>query len=128
MLDQELPRLTDREMEIMQLLWDHGQLSAGQIAAHFLKTDNQFRNTTYTFIKRLLDKGVIIRQDPGFVCVPVYQRDTLLLNEAKSFIEKLYDGSFRNMFAQFVQQQELSPAELEELQKLIDESKKGAKK
>lgn len=123
----QLPHLTDRELEIMQLLWEHEKLSAGEIAGYFLKTQNQFRNTTYTFISRLLEKGVIRRDDPGFICVPLYERDVLLLNEAKSFIDKIYDGSFQDMFAQFVRQQALSPQDISELQKLIDESKKVSK-
>ena len=123
--DSQLPRLTDRELEIMQLLWAHGKRSAGEIAGYFLKTQNQFRNTTYTFLTRLLEKRVIRREDPGFICVPLYERDTLQMNEAKNFLDKLYDGSFKNMFAQFVRQQTLSSQEISELQKLIDESKKG---
>ena len=120
-----IPHLSEREMEIMQLLWEYGQLSAGEIAAHFLKTNNQFRNTTYTFITRLLDKGIIKREDPGFICLPVYDRDTMQLNEARSFLTKVYDGSFRDMFAQFVSKKNLSRHEIDELQKLIDEQKGG---
>lgn len=125
MNQSSIPHLSEREMEIMQLLWEHGQLSAGEIAAHFLKTKNQYRNTTYTFLKRLLDKGIIRREDPGFICLPVYDRDSMQLNEAHSFLSKVYDGSFRDMFAQFVSKQKLSRHEIDELQKLIDEQKGG---
>ncbi len=120
-----IPHLSEREMEIMQLLWEYGQLSAGVIAAHFLKKNNQFRNTTYTFLTRLMDKGVIKREDPGFICLPVYDRDAMQLNEASSFLTKVYDGSFRDMFAQFVSNKNLSKQEIDELQKLIDEQKGG---
>jgi BlaI family penicillinase repressor len=125
MNQSSIPHLSEREMEIMQLLWEHGQLSAGEIATHFLKNNNQFRNTTYTFLTRLLDKGIIRREDPGFICLPVYDRDSMQLNEAHSFLSKVYDGSFRDMFAQFVSKQKLSRHEIDELQKLIDEQKGG---
>ncbi|MHB8964114.1 MAG: BlaI/MecI/CopY family transcriptional regulator [Saccharofermentanales bacterium] len=125
MNQSSIPHLSEREMEIMQLLWEHGQLSAGEIAAHFLKASHQFRNTTYTFLARLLDKGIIRREDPGFLCFPVYDRDSMQLNEARTFLSKVYDGSFRDMFAQFVSKQKLSSHEIDELQKLIDEQKGG---
>jgi len=123
--EKQLPHLSDRELEIMKLLWEHGQMSAGEIAAHFLKVRNQFRNSTYTFITKLLEKEVIRRLDPGFICIPIYEKDTLLINEARSFLDKVYDGSFNSMFAQFIQKKALTPKEIAELQKLIDESKKG---
>ncbi len=124
MTQPNLPRLTDRELEIMQLLWQHGQLSASEIAAHFLKTQRQLRNTTYTFITKLIDKRVIRRTDPGFICIPLYECDTLLLHETRSFLDKVYDGSLERMFAQFLRQQALTPQEIAGLQKLIDKARK----
>jgi predicted transcriptional regulator len=124
MAEKNLPKLSDRELEIMKLLWDHGRLSAGEIAGHFLKTRKQYRNSTYTFISKMLDKGAIRRQDPGFICVPLFERDTLLLHEANTFLDRVYDGSFQNMFAQFVRRKALTEQELADLQRLIDAAKK----
>ncbi len=128
MTDHQLPRLSDRELEIMKLLWEHGQMSAGEIASHFLKVRGQFRNSTYTFITKLIEKGVVHREDPGYICIPLYEKDTILVNEAHSFLDKVYDGSFNSMFAQFVRSKVLTPQEITELQKLIDESTKGGRK
>ncbi|MFA6736232.1 MAG: BlaI/MecI/CopY family transcriptional regulator [Saccharofermentanales bacterium] len=120
-----IPHLSEREMEIMQFLWDHGESSAADIASFFLKTNKQLRNTTYTFLSRLIDKGVIKREDPGFTCSPLFERYEMQFNEAQSFLKKVYDGSFRDMFAQFVSMQDLTKQEIEELKKLISEKKDG---
>ena len=125
MTENQLPHLSDRELEIMKLLWKHGQMSAGAIAGHFLKARKQFRNSTYTFITNLIEKGVIRREDPGFICIPLYEQNTILINEAQSFLDKVYEGSFKSMFAQFIHEKALTKDEIAELHKLINDSQKG---
>lgn len=56
-------------------------MSAGEIASHFLRARKQFINSTYTFITKLIEKSAILREDPGFICTPLYKKDTLLINE-----------------------------------------------
>lgn len=123
-MEQAIPKVTERELEIMELIWSNKEMAAVDIAAHFLKPENggHFKNTTYTFIKRLVEKGVLERRDPGFRCVPLYGREEILLNETESFIDRVYQGSFRQLFAQFVTNRRLSDKELAELRDLIDQT------
>ena len=120
-----IPHLSEREMEIMRFLWEHGESSASDIAAFFLDSKQQLRNTTYTFLSRLIDKGVIQRVDPGFLCLPLYRREEMQYNEAQSFLKKVYDGSFRDMFAQFVSNPQFTEQDIEALRMLIKEKKGG---
>ena len=124
---REIPKVTERELEIMEIIWKNGEMAAAELAAHFLKPENggHFKNTTYTFIKRLLEKGFIERREPGFVCVPLYGRDEILISETKSFIDRVYNGSFNQLFSQFVDNQALSDRELIELRALIDKAVRG---
>lgn len=122
MKKKDYPRLSNRELEIMNLIWDKDTISAAEIANHFLNKRNQFKNSTYTFINKLLEKGVIKRQDPGFICIPLYEKDDLLLNEAHYFLDKIYQGSFNKMFAQFIQSKTLSEKEILEIKTLIEKA------
>lgn len=122
-----IPKVTERELEIMEIIWKNGEMAAAEIAAYFLKPENggHFKNTTYTFIKRLVEKGFIERREPGFVCVPRYGRDEILISETKSFIDRVYNGSFNQLFSQFVANQALSDRELKEIRALIDKAVQG---
>lgn len=120
-----IPRLSEREMEIMHFLWEHGTSSAVDIASYFLDSNGQRRNTTYTFLSRMIDKGVIERKDPGFICIPLFEREEMQFKEAQSFLKKVYDGSFRDMFAQFLEKRDLSEKEIEELKQMISDMKDG---
>jgi BlaI family penicillinase repressor len=124
---RDIPKVTDRELEIMELIWQNKEMAAVDIAAHFLKPENggHFKNTTYTFIKRLVEKGLIERREPGFVCVPLFGRDEILISETKSFIDRVYQGSFNQLFTKFVENQALFDSELKELYDLISKTVKG---
>ena len=56
---KQLPEITDREMEIMEVVWSRGEVSAQEI----LQKENgaYSKNTTYTFLNRLVGKGVLKR-------------------------------------------------------------------
>ncbi len=123
MRHSSIPHFSEREMEIMQFLWDQRESRAADIASYFLDTNKQLRNTTYTFLSRLIDKGAIKREDPGFVCSPLYSREEMQFNEAQSFLRKVYAGSFRDMFAQFVSSQDLTEQDIDELKRLIIDKK-----
>ena len=61
-------RLHEGELNVMELLWFNKSLAAKDIAKIIKEYIGWEKNTTYTVIKRLIDKGVVIREDPGFIC------------------------------------------------------------
>ena len=60
------------------------------------------RNTTYTFICRLVDKGIVKRSEPGYQCEAVYTREQISVSEAREFIGKMFQGSLKTMIASFL--------------------------
>lgn len=116
--------ITDREMDIMNVIWEREKVSAQEIAAYFLEPmqGGYNKNTTYTFLKRLIEKGAIKRIDPGFFCVAICSREEVQYEKTKSFVEKVYQGSFRQLFVQFAQSEKLGKQEIDELKKILEES------
>jgi BlaI family penicillinase repressor len=123
---KRLPEITDRELEIMEVVWSCGEISAQEIAAHFLQTENggYSKNTTYTFLNRLVGKGVLKRKDPGFLCVPVCRREEVQQAKTESFLERVFHGSFRALFSQFAQGGKLTQEDIRELRGILDEAEK----
>ena len=58
-------RLHEGELNVMELLWSNKELAAKDIAKIIKEYIGWEKNTTYTVIKRLIDKGAIVREDPG---------------------------------------------------------------
>ena len=80
-------RLTEGERHIMELLWDNGPMSAKELVDALWKRVEWKKTTTYTMLSRCVEKGMLRRPDPGFLCVPVITRESVKLEETRRLIE-----------------------------------------
>ena len=117
-------KLFDSELKVMEVLWREGDLTAGQLACILKEETGWNRNTTYTVIKRLIDKGAIKKETPGFICRPAVSKRTIQKTETKALINKYFSGSLNNFFTEYLKNQSLSTSELLELQRIISEQKR----
>ena len=115
----ESTKLFDSELKIMEILWREGPLSAKQISAIAGENIGWNKNTTYTVIKKLIDKKAVRRDEPGFVCTALVNRDDVQKEETGRLIDKLWHGSKKAFFAAFISEQ-LSEDELAELRAMIE--------
>jgi predicted transcriptional regulator len=115
-------KLFDAELKLMEIVWENGDLSAKQISIIAAGKYGWNKNTTYTVIKRLTEKGALTREEPGFICVPSFCKEDLQKTETKSLIDKFFNGSKSAFFSAFAGEK-LTPDEIEALRTLIE--KKG---
>lgn len=116
-------RLHEGELNVMELLWFNKVLAAKDIAKIIKEYIGWEKNTTYTVIKRLIDKGAIKRENPGFVCKPLISKRMVQNIETKHLLDQFYNGSLSTFFTDYLQNQELSAAELMELERIVNEQK-----
>ena len=113
-------KLFDSELKVMELLWKEGELTAGRLAALLKEQTGWNRNTTYTIIKKLIDKGAAARSEPNFVCRPLVTRAQIQRQEAGALIGRLFDGSVDAFLAAFLNGKTLSEAEIARLKTLVE--------
>ncbi|MGB4661241.1 MAG: BlaI/MecI/CopY family transcriptional regulator [Mobilitalea sp.] len=116
-------KLFDGEMKLMELLWEAEPISAKQLSILAAEKYDWNKNTTYTVIKKLNDKNVIKRTEPNFICTSIIKKQDIQQTETQNLIEKLFNGSKKAFLSAFVQNEELSKEEIEELKKLIEDKK-----
>ncbi len=114
-------RLHEGELNIMELLWSNKTLAAKDISKIIKEYIGWEKNTTYTVINRLIDKGAIKREDPGFLCRATISKRTVQTIETKALLNKLYNGSLSTFLNEYLKNQDLSKAEVLELQRIIGE-------
>ncbi len=114
-------RLHEGELNIMELLWSNKVLAAKDIAKIIKEYIGWEKNTTYTVIKRLIDKGAVIREEPGFQCRAAISKRTVQVTETKILLNKLFNGSLNNFFTEFLRNENLSSSEITELQRIVSE-------
>lgn len=111
------------ELNIMELLWSNKVLAAKDIAKIIKEYIGWEKNTTYTVIKRLIDKGAIKRENPGFICRAAISKQTVQNIETNTLITRYYNGSLNNFFTDYLKNQKLSISEILELERIIGEQK-----
>lgn len=116
-------RLHEGELNVMELLWSNKVLAARDIAKIIKEYIGWEKNTTYTVINRLIKKGAIKRQEPGFICSALVSKRTAQIIETEVLLDKLYNGSICTFFTEYVGNKDLSQAEIMELERIIQQNR-----
>ena len=114
-------RLHEGELNVMELLWSNKELEAKDISKIIKEYIGWEKNTTYTVIKRLIDKGAVERSEPGFICRAIISKRTVQKIETEALFSKLFNSSLSSFFTDYLRNERLSSAEIFELKRIIDE-------
>lgn len=113
-------KLFDSELKIMEILWQEGDTTAKKIAEIAAGQTGWSKTTTYTVIKKCIDKGVIQRQEPGFKCHALISQKQAQQYETDELINKMYNGSADRLIANILDNRRLTSDELRHLRELLD--------
>ena len=116
-------KLFDSELKVMDILWKEGDTSAKDIAEILNRQVGWSKTTTYTIIKRCIDKGATERIDPGFICRALVSRQEAQEYETDELINKMYDGSADMLVASLLNSKRLSADEIAALKDLVNNLK-----
>jgi len=125
------PIFTSGELEVMQVLWEHGELNPGELQKMFPRP---IQNAALRFqLKLLLEKNHVGRRKKGkaYYYHAVTTRDSSLKKMAKRMSEVFCQGSAKGLIAELVATEKLSNKEIEELKQFVrsrSSSKKGKRK
>lgn len=112
-------KLFDSELKVMQVLWENGDTSAKDIAAALGKQVGWSKTTTYTVIKKCIDKGAVSRTDPNFICRAEVSLDEAREYETDELISRMYNGSADMLAASLLSSDRLSREEIDRLKELV---------
>lgn len=113
-------RLHEGELNVMELLWSNKVLAAKDISKIIKEYIGWEKNTTYTVIKRLIDKGAITREDPGFLCRAKVTKKDVQEIETKVLLSKMYNDSLTNFIIEYLGSCRLTTEQVIELQRVLN--------
>jgi BlaI family penicillinase repressor len=116
-------KLFDSELKVMEVLWREGEITAGRLASVLKSEIGWNRNTTYTVIKKCIDKGAAERLEPNFRCRALISREEVQGQETNELINKMFDGSPEMFFATFLNEKNLTREQIDNLKHLVDKLK-----
>ena len=115
-------KISDSEMEIMNIIWKKGEeVTSAELIA--LLKDTWKPTTIMTFLKRLCDKGIL---DARKECKTNFYRAKITEDEYKrktteNFLQQFHNGSVTSLLAALVKGKQPDSKELEEIKKWFDE-------
>lgn len=115
-----MEKLFDSEIKVMEIIWENEPVSAKQVSLIAAEKIGWNKNTTYTIIKKLENKGFIKREEPGFICSSLISHEDTRRAETQSLIDKLFGGSKKALFSALIEDEKLSADELKELREMIE--------
>lgn len=111
---------TDRELDILNVLWKHKSASLSEIRTELAQERDVAASTVATLLKIMDDKGFVTRTSD--------RRWKAVISQAitgggliSRLLDSVFDGSVRRLVAQVVDSHPLSADEIEELQELLEE-------
>jgi len=116
-------KIFDSELKVMETLWKEGDLTAGQLAKIMKEQTGWNRNTTYTVITKLIDKGAIERYGENFGCRAAITKKQVQQYETAELASKLFDGSAEMFLSAFLSGKKMSKGEIQRLKQLVEKLK-----
>ena len=115
------PQFTDRELDIMNVLWTTGGATATEVQRQI--ADPLAYNTVLTMLRILEEKGHVRHEEVGraFRYIPRVARKTAKASAIKRLIRKLFDGEARLLATELVASRSLTDDDLRELRTMLDE-------
>ncbi|MBS3796176.1 MULTISPECIES: BlaI/MecI/CopY family transcriptional regulator [unclassified Pseudoalteromonas] len=124
-------KLSDFEMDVMQLFWQHEPCTASQIhqlLSEAKKNNKQVAyNTVKTIVDRLEKKGAVERcgqQGRAIVYQSIVTQSALSEEAVPTFMQRFFKGSSRNLIAHFIKEERLNDEDIAYLQNLLNSKKK----
>jgi predicted transcriptional regulator len=120
-MKQRHAKISEAELQLLQLLWDESPLGATEIAERVPAARNWSLTTVKTLLARLVAKGALTTQSEGrrFLYQPAIARETVAAGQAGGLIDRLFGGRVSPLVAQLAQQRQLDAEDLDELEALV---------
>ena len=129
MMSKNIPNISESEWEVMTVLWKEAPLTANDVISALQKRTDWKSKTIRTLLDRLVKKEVVgvNKEQRVYTFFPLYGQDECQRAEAESFIKRIYGGTLKSMLVQFIQEDNLSEEDIQELRSILDPKQKKQK-
>ena len=119
--------LTDAQREIMEIVWDRGEVTVSEVRDALADRRELARNTVQTMIVRLEEKGWLKHREAGrtFVYSANRPRRASLGAKVAQMVDRLFAGAPEDMVTALIEYRGLSRDEAERIRDMIDSAEKS---
>ena len=116
--------LTPREAQIMEVLWSAGSATAEQIRSAL---PGEPHDSTIRTLLRVLEEKAYVRhtaKGKAYVYSPAVKRASAERKAVRSMLQRFFGGSAEALVMRLIEDDQLTPQQLDELKKQVDTREK----
>jgi predicted transcriptional regulator len=124
MAKADTTHLTETQREIMELVWQRGEVTVSDVWEELATRREVARNTIQTLFVRLEEKGWLKHRESGrtFIYAAARPKTVSLGAKVAQMIDRLFAGSPEDMVTALIEYRGLSPEEAERIRTMIDQA------
>lgn len=121
--------VTDRELEILKVLWLRGKASVREVQEDLVKLTGPVAYSTVQTLLNIMEekKGLVRHVVEGrtFIYIPKKSSDKTIRELTQRFVNRVFDGALDRVMVALLDTKTPSPAEFDHLRAMIDQAQKG---
>ena len=114
---------TQRELDILKILWTHGECTVRQVYESIREDVPIVQNTVQAMLRTMEDKGLVTHRTEGraFVYRPTAKRERTIRHMVGGLLDSAFDGAVDQLVQSLFDARKPSEQELDRLTKLIEQ-------
>lgn len=118
---------TERELEILKVLWDRGEATVRDVYEELRQRLPIVQNTVQAFLRTMEDKGLVHHRLEGrtFIYQPAYQRQQTTQRLAEQLLTRAFDGAMDQLVQSVLSLRQPTKDELARLEELVAQARAG---
>ena len=113
--------LFESELKVLKILWDQGDTIAKELAIHLKESADWNKTTSYTVIRRCIEKGLIERSGTNFMCRAILTKEETSKQALAILTDKFFDGSSDLLIASLLGVGKITTSQISSLREFINE-------
>ena len=120
----DLPDLSPAQREIMEIIWERGEVTASEVQRVLSRTRKVARNTVRTLLERMEDKGWLKHRAEGrtFLYTAARPQHATVGQKVREIVETICGGSPETLITALLDYRGLHPDELKRIRQLLDQA------
>ena len=117
-----MPKPTEAELELLQILWERGRSTVREIYEALRGDKDTGYTTTLKILQKMTDKGLVKRDETNrtHIYEPVLRAEQTQRQLVRDLLHRAFSGSPGQLVVQALSEKKASPEELAEIRRLLD--------
>ena len=122
---RELPPLSPSQQEIMEIVWERGEISAREVRTILSRRRDVARNTVRTLLEQMEEKGWLTHREDGrtYLYSAIQPRQATVGQKVVEVLDTVCGGSPEALVTALLDYRGLTNSELRRIRAMLDDAK-----